>query len=319
VNVLIIRAGALGDTLMLMPSIAALKDSADIILAARSPGLELLKPFVACGSDFEGPDWHGLFAEAPVGLHSCEIPSADCVVAFLGDTQGHIKRSLQACFPGAAIHVFPVFPSRSEQIHVAFYLARCLQAAGLPINAERALEMATERALMGRNEPSTRYGPIVLHPGSGSLKKNFPPHFWLELVHALQSRAPGHQIVLLMGPAEERQIASFSRSLQGKAIEVHRSPARDKLLTLLGEAPIYVGQDSGITHLAALLGTPTVALFRSSSVHRWHPLGPCVKVIKAEKGDSTLVRDVLGLVGSTTGQRRKNRPSKDPIKGPNKS
>ena len=309
----------MGDTLMLMPSIAALKDSADIVLAARSPGLQFLRPFVACGSDFEGPGWHGLFTEAPGGLDSCEIPSTDCVVAFLGDTQGHIKRSLQARFPGAAIHVYPVFPSKSEQIHVAFYLARCLQTAGLPINAERAMKMAAERALMGRNEPSRRYGPIVLHPGSGSSKKNFPAHFWLELVHAMQSRAPDHQCVLLMGPAEEQQIDSYRQSLQDKAIRVYRSPARDKLLALLEEAPIYIGQDSGITHLAALLGTPTMALFRSSSVRQWRPLGPCVKVIEAEEGDSTLVEGVLELAASMTRHSGESLRQKALIKGSKKS
>jgi ADP-heptose:LPS heptosyltransferase len=56
---------------------------------------------------------------------------------------------------------------------------------------------------------------------------------------------------------------------------------------------LYVGQDSGVTHLAAMIGAPTIALFRHSSVAQWRPLGPRVKVIEARESSPDLVEKVL--------------------------
>lgn len=67
----------------------------------------------------------------------------------------------------------------------------------------------------------------------------------------------------------------------------------DKCLQTLLDAPLlevvsrllqckcYIGNDSGITHLAALLGIPTVAIFGASDPANWRPLGPTVKVVRA--------------------------------------
>ncbi len=311
-NVLIIRAGALGDTLMLLPAIVALKDSAEITLAARSPGLQLLRPLVACGSDFEGPGWHGLFGAEPNGLDSLQVPAAEHVVAFLNDPEGHLRRNLQARFTDACIHLFPAFPPDDEQIHAALHVARCLQGAGLNFDPAKSMARARERALIGQRDQLFGYGPLVLHPGSGSEAKNHPPDFWLEVIRAIRGTMPGRSVKLLLGPAEECRFALFSGNLRDTAVEVHMNPKSDRLVRILEEACAYVGQDSGVTHLAALLGTPTMALFRSSSVRRWHPLGPCVKVVQAQTASPDLVGDVLEWIASMTA--RADRPAKGPIK-----
>jgi hypothetical protein len=319
VKVLIIRPGALGDTLMLLPAIDTLKRPISIILAARSPGLQILKSHVELGLDFEGADWHGLFAEEPNSLDSLQIPAAECVVAFLRDPEGQLRRNLQARLPRASVHLFPAFPPDDERTHVALYVARCLQAVGLDVDPTKSMARARKHALLGRRDQLSRHGPLVLHPGSGSEGKNHPVGFWLEVIEAIQSSMPGRPVTLLLGPAEERRSAFLSGKLHEEAVEVHVSPKSDRLVTLLQDAGAYVGQDSGITHLAALLGTPTLALFRSSSVHQWHPLGPCVNVIKAEEASLALVREVVELAGSMTGDRRENRPSGDLIRDPNRS
>ena len=121
---------------------------------------------------------------------------------------------------------------------------------------------------------------------------------------------PGRPLTLLLGPAEERRIPLFSSRLHDRDIKVEVNPESDRLVPLLEEASVYMGEDSGVTHLAAFLGTPTMALFRSSSVHQWRPLGPCVRVIQAEAASPTLVADVLEWAASMTGDAIKNRPSK---------
>ena len=52
-----------------------------------------------------------------------------------------------------------------------------------------------------------------------------------------------------------------------------------ELACWLRGARIYVGNDSGISHLAAAVGTPVLALFRSSDPRRWAPRGPTVNAV----------------------------------------
>jgi ADP-heptose:LPS heptosyltransferase len=181
------------------------------------------------------------------------------------------------------------------------------------------MSRARERALIGQRDQLSGYGPLVLHPGSGSEAKNHPPEFWLELIRALRGTMPGRHVKLLLGPAEEWRFELFSGNLRDTGVAVHMHPKSDRLVRILEVACAYVGQDSGVTHLAALLGTPTMALFRSSSIHRWHPLGPCVKVVQADTASPVLVGGVLEWMASMTGHAMADRPPKGPTKESKKS
>ncbi len=96
--------------------------------------------------------------------------------------------------------------------------------------------------------------------------------------------------VILLGPAEEKLLPLFSGE---KEVEVLFCPDSERLSLLLQESLLYVGQDSGVTHLAAMLGAPTIALFKNSSVSQWKPLGPRVKVIEASANGSELMDEVI--------------------------
>jgi len=87
----------------------------------------------------------------------------------------------------------------------------------------------------------------------------------------------------------------------GEQAEILFAPELEQLLSILTQAPLYVGHDSGITHLAAKLGTPTIALFKNSSVQQWRPLGPRVRVVESEKNRKTLMRKVLEEAGKCIG------------------
>ncbi|MDY7035009.1 MAG: hypothetical protein SV375_02430 [Thermodesulfobacteriota bacterium] len=147
---------------MLMPSIAQLKFSTEMILVGRSPGLDIVKPFVSMCIDFEGPGWHKLFLENIEGDFSLPIPTVYKIVSFLGDTDGIVNKNLMAIMPTASIHIFPAFPARDEKIHVALYLARCLQKAGLPIDPVKSIEEACIGPLFENGDQSTDKGGVEL-------------------------------------------------------------------------------------------------------------------------------------------------------------
>ncbi len=104
-------------------------------------------------------------------------------------------------------------------------------------------------------EPIERYERIVIHPFSGSARKNWPlPHF-RQLAHML--RLP---VDWIAGPEEECEGARRFESLYG-------------LAQWLAGARLYIGNDSGITHLAAALGVPTLVLFGPTDPALWAPRG----------------------------------------------
>jgi len=291
-KVLLIRPAALGDTLMLMPAIARLKALTEITLVGRSPGIDFLRPFIPFCMDYERAGWHKLFLD---NAHAFPLPSVDRVVAFLGDADGSVKKNLRAQLPSASIHLFPAFPPKEEKIHVALYLSQCLQHTGLPIDPTETIEEAKRRPLLEKNPLPMRQGKMIFHPGSGGEKKNYPPVFWLELIQHLRMSFLNEKekFIVLLGPAEEKVTPFFSEKLANREAEIVHSPQEDKLTSLLKEAPLYIGHDSGITHLAAMLGTPTIALFKDSPVRQWSPLGPAVRVLKNEKSRSVLIEKIL--------------------------
>jgi heptosyltransferase-3 len=286
--ILIIRAGALGDTLMLMPAITGLRRNADVIIAGRRPGIDYLRPYVDQCLDMETSGWHRLFMEEDDNIHPLPISSPDHVAAFLNDPDGRLRVNLKACFPDSSVSIFPVFPPEKDKRHIALYMAESIQEAGLPMDAGRIFEESLEVPLMAVETRIPDEGPIVIHPGSGSGKKNYPPLFWLELIRELKrSRLDnGGRIIMVLGPAEEDLVNFFRDKLNERDVELKLIPEREELMSILGRASVYIGHDSGITHLAAMLGRHVIALFKESSMERWRPLGPKVRIIK--KGDYCL-------------------------------
>lgn len=287
---LIIRPSALGDTLLLTPAIHQIADKVELTLLGRRPGVDFLNPFLKESLDYEKGGWHTLFLEEP-NCKDILFPEVDRVISFLSDPAGKVKEALQKCLKHIPVFSFPPFPPKEEKIHVALYLASCLKESGLPVNPEEAIEEAGRRPLLTKNKLSRSGGMIVLHPGSGSKKKNYPPEFWLGLIRGRDLEI-FQKKVLLLGPAEEEWYQIFAKELSGEEIEIIISPNKDRLLLLLKEASFYIGHDSGITHLAAMLGTPTIALFRNSYPLQWTPLGPDVTVIAGVKPPEVIYKKI---------------------------
>jgi heptosyltransferase-3 len=281
IKTLIIRPSGLGDTLLLAPALSQLSHKVEFTLVGRRPAIDFLFQFVNDCLDYEKGGWHTLFSEKP----RCEIlpfQEVHKVISFLSDSDGYAEKGLRKCLKQIPLFSFPPFPPKGEKIHVAHYLALCLNKSGLPVNPDKAIEEAKRGPLLGENRPVRTAYAIVLHPGSGGERKNYPPEFWLRLLKNMDLEVFKKRI-LLLGPAESGSYQLFSENLSDLGVEIRYSPPRDTLLSLLKGASLYIGHDSGITHLAAMLGTPTVAFFRESDPLQWAPLGPDVTVITNDK------------------------------------
>jgi ADP-heptose:LPS heptosyltransferase len=118
---------------------------------------------------------------------------------------------------------------------------------------------------------------LWIHPGSGSLKKNMRPETFAAFARDWHGREGG-RVVVSFGEADRGLIVPMAAAMAGYGIPyepVVCPRLRALRERLVAEAGCYVGNDSGVTHLAAALGVLTVAFFRATDPRIWRPLGRC--------------------------------------------
>jgi ADP-heptose:LPS heptosyltransferase len=114
-------------------------------------------------------------------------------------------------------------------------------------------------------------GIIAIHPGAGSRKKVWPSHRFASLGRMLKQR--GKKLFVIQGPADDKEVTEVLQGLNGVPHLVASELPLIKLGALLSQCILYIGNDSGISHLAAALGVPTVAIFGPTDPHIWSPRG----------------------------------------------
>jgi heptosyltransferase-3 len=123
--------------------------------------------------------------------------------------------------------------------------------------------------------------PILLAPGAGGVKKRWPLEQFLTVYQALER--DGLRPEILLGPVETDLDAKLRQN--GAAVRRIRKPADlIELAALLKTAAGYIGNDSGVGHLAGYLGVASVILFGSTDRAAWVPWGPRVRAVRPPGG-----------------------------------
>jgi len=293
-HVTIVRTGGLGDTILVLPALAVLREthpSATFTLIG-SAWAEALRPLVPFATRTVHID--RVFPAARHGVQAANLFAASsAVIVYTATSENDLVSHVRCACPGPVV-VWPVAPAVG--LHAARHLANAV--ASVPGEPD-ALPMPTlqcphEHRLQARGWMDRQIGhgvrPIAVHPGSGGKRKCWPAQRFAELAARLQ--AP---VLLVEGPADTVACREFAEAFASpvpvvRAIGVSLS----RLAALLSESRGYVGNDSGVSHLAAALGVPTVAVFGPTDPAVWAPLGPEVSVVAA-RGDAPwpTVDDVL--------------------------
>jgi len=259
VKTLVVHTGAIGDFLLACPAIAELAKESTIELAGNRARLELAVAgkLAQAAHDLDRIEFHSLFGE-PSRVLRAFLKDFDRAIVWIRDEDAAIRRGLNACGV-ARVEVYPGLPDAQWTRHASAYYAECLGYGDLPP--------------LRLNIPAA--GPkldIVLHPGSGSPKKNWPLGNFIAL--AKEHRACKREVTWCLGPAEHE--SALAEKLDGDVL------TGDSLVELAGRlatARLFVGNDSGITHLTAALGVPTVAIFGpTTNPQIWAPRGDHVRV-----------------------------------------
>ena len=286
----VLRAGALGDFLLGFPALGALRrrfPAARITLAGPLPAARFAAEMGLVDDllPIDDPRLAPLFDERPVQAVPEPLRDLDVAVVWLSRAQP-VAAHLAAA--GARrIVAAPPFSRDAGAPHVADWLLKTLARLGVRADPTwdarpwlRAGEAGLAWAAAWQARDLSRARFLVLHPGSGSARKNWPAQHWADLAASVGATA-GLRIVITAGPADDAALTAILDALRhlDTAPLALREPDLLHLAGVLASAALYLGNDSGVTHLAAGLGTPTVAVFGPTNPHIWRPRGPRVRVL----------------------------------------
>lgn len=287
-RILVLRGGALGDFLVTLPALRLLRTrwpAARIELAgnARAAELGVLGGYLDEAHSQHEARWSGLFADPPLPPDFANwLETFDLVVNFWPDPDRSVARR------------FPVRPGQ-------LYLAASAGPAAAPAARHfcgplRTLGLQTDdycSRLRASGDPAVSCAAVAIHPGSGSPAKNWPAERWLELAGQIEN-----PILLVLGEAEDERwsgplLARFRAAARG-SIEVADNLPLPILADALARCRLFLGHDSGVSHLAAALGTPCILLFGPTDSAVWAPPGAQVRVIhRGASLDCIAVDDVV--------------------------
>lgn len=296
-RVLIIHSGALGDTILMLRMVHAMRslNGGVVALLGRSCYRELLTPAIDRFLDLETGGSHALFSEEafiPERLAQ-DLGQFDLAINVLGCDQT-LERRLMSCGVRDVIHIDPkpVVGSRRHitdqwlsKLHVELSDRGLLSFDPGQIGPPRLTPgLMPSSAIPQVATNAERY--VLIHPGSGGLSKCWPLDRFIALANRI--RASGKEVQIVIGPAEQERFTPEERRVIGGAGQTVAPATLTELANVLCRASLFIGNDSGVSHLAAAVGAPVIAIFGPTSPDVWRPLGRQVEVVCSETGWPTI-------------------------------
>jgi len=294
-NVVVIHTGAIGDLVQAFPALRAVRETwaeAHVTLVGRPEraALALAARLADACVDIETSGLWPLLADGGEARHEAAalFRDADLVLDFF--SKGRLTERLAETGRARVVSVDPLPPRQWRDTAASFFLGRVreeLDLADAPSEpqmsvAETALGKARE-ALAGAG---VRGRFAAIHPGSGSERKNWHVDRFARLARRLAAEG-GLAVAWLLGPAEaERGLRPPGGPGQ---VVLCRRPLGE-VAAVLALAHLYVGNDSGITQVAAAVRgdggrpTPVAALFGPTDPAVWAPRGRHVRLVRASGG-----------------------------------
>ncbi len=181
----------------------------------------------------------------------------------------------------ARVNWIKSFPTDETGIHVTDFVRRQMAALGLQFSMSSGSLIQPPNVLEESDSFLKRFGiaekPVFIHPGSGGKRKVCPPNNWHSLLHWLKKEF-AVPVLFSTGPADY-YLEEFSKSIAELGIPIVSGLPLTNLAALLSRCRLYIGSDSGVTHLASAVGAPVIAIFGPTDPVVWGPRGQSVHVI----------------------------------------
>lgn len=285
-RILILRGGAIGDFIFTFPAFQALRKRwpesyieitgyPHIAQLAQAGGL------ADAVTSLDKAEVARYFAFKPSIPHEQAeyIKSFDLIISYLFDPGGSVKENLLRIGAKQVIYGSPLIKSG----HAVDSLMKPLEDLAIyPEGPETPRLNLKESHIKAGWETAARLGEkvVAIHPGSGSPKKNWPLEKFILLSKTI-SELTTFTPVFITGEAD----GAISKELAGMKTpaQVISGHSLVDLAGILSACKGYAGNDSGITHLAAALGIPVVAIFGPTDPAMWAPRGTNARIILTKK------------------------------------
>ena len=258
-RVLVIRGGAIGDFILTLPALRLLRETIagchlevigypSIAELARTAGL------ADSIRSLEHRTMAPLFAKtAPIDEALAEhLRSFNLVVSFLYDPDGLFRASMERVGVKTLIECSPLV--NPDGPHASRQLAKGLEKLAMYLEDDHLHRAHFQR-------PPNNQRRIAIHVGSGSEKKNWPLNRWLQVANEF----PTDEVIFITGEAEQE------RGIQPTGRPIWHALPLTELATRLSTCTAFLGHDSGISHLAAACGVPSLLLFGPTDPAIWSP------------------------------------------------
>jgi heptosyltransferase-3 len=303
-RILVIRGGAIGDFILTLPALKALRDAypavhIEILGYRHIAALAENRFYAQAVRSIEYGPLSAFFAgnsELPVELRNY-FGSFDLIISYLYDPDRIFESNLCRC----GVAEFISGPAKIDNsAHASQQLARPIQELGVTVSdfAVR-LYLSEQDRQFAQNFLRDLPRPILaIHPGSGSEKKNWSIEKWIELLEcgdmsplskaATYRRGPKLGVIIVSGEADEAQRARLQRECKDGPMRFATNLPLTQLAAII-EQSIFIGHDSGISHLGAATGARCVLLFGPTDPAIWAPLNENVQVLRAPDNDLQLL------------------------------
>lgn len=282
-RILVVRGGAIGDFLLTLPVLAALRRHfpqarLEVLGYPHIAQLALAGGLADAVNSIEARPLAAFFARGgPLEPALADyFGGFDVVLSYLYDPDAIFRDNVARCSKAQ----FLAGPHRPDE--------------GLGVHATEALLKPLERLAIFDPDPVPRLDPggtescpgedrLALHPGSGSERKNWPEAKWVALVRRLQESAPW-KFLLVGGEAESGRLQRLAAAMDPGRVEPAVNLPLSELARRLRACRAFVGHDSGITHLAAALGLPGAVLWGETNEAIWRPRSERMKILRDPHG-----------------------------------
>jgi heptosyltransferase III len=283
---LVIRGGAIGDFILTLPVLAALREQfprtgIEVLGYPHIAQLALAGGLVQRVQSIEARALAGFFARngelAPELMDY--FSEFDIIISFLYDPDQIFKANVSRCTRAQFI-AGPHRPDETADLHATEVFLKPLERLAI-FDANATPRLDVVKAF----ETTAGTGRwLAVHPGSGSESKNWPETKWLELLQQVMKATTLH-LLLIGGEAERGRMERLAANLPATRIKLMQSAPLSELAQWLASCVAFVGHDSGISHLAAAVGVRSLILWGETTEAVWRPRGR----------ELTMLRDANGL------------------------
>jgi heptosyltransferase III len=286
-RILVIRGGAIGDFILTLPALKALRDAQpeahiEILGYRHIAAVVENRWYAQAVHSIEYGQLARFFAadsELPSPLVDF-FASFDLVVSYLYDPDRIFETNLRRC----GVQNLICGPARilENGTHAARQLARPIEDLGIAVGdlSERIFPSGEDRESAREFLGSVSQPIVAIHPGSGSPEKNWPVENWIDLFSPCNPSADLEQVLVISGEADEVQTGQLEREWKNCGVRFARSLPLPQLAAVL-EHTTFIGHDSGISHLAAAAGADCILLFGPTDPDVWAPKNDNVQTLRA--------------------------------------